>query len=52
MPSLVCMFMRWNLEEFEHAWHDMVGKMGLHTNRWVMKIYGKQKKWVKAYLQG
>ena len=47
-----CMFMRRNPEEFEKAWHEMVEKLGLNGNCWVIEIYVKRKRWVEAYLRG
>ena len=47
-----CMFMWGNPEEFEKVWHEMVEKLDLNENRWVTEIYGKCKRWVKAYLCG
>ena len=44
--------MRGNPKEFEKAWHEMVKKLGLNENRWVIEIYGKRKRWAEAYLSG
>ena len=45
-----CMFMWVNLKEFEQAWHEMVEKLGLSVNHWVIEIYVKHRRWVEAYL--
>ena len=42
--------MRGNPKEFEKAWHEMVKKLGLNENRWVIEIYMKHKRWAEAYL--
>ena len=44
--------MRGNPKEFEKAWHEMVKKLGLNENRWVIEIYMKHKRWAEAYLHG
>ena len=39
-----CMFMRGNAKEFERVWHEMVEKLGLNGNRWVIEIHEKCKR--------
>ena len=47
-----CMFMSVTPEEFELAWAEMVKKLGVHGNRWVMDVYAKRRRWAEAYLLG
>ena len=39
-----CVFMRGNREDFKNAWHEMVEKLGLNGNRWVIEIHEKCKR--------
>ena len=39
-----CMFMRGSAEEFEKVWHEMVEKLGVNGNRWVIEIHEKCKR--------
>ncbi|XP_057730232.1 protein FAR1-RELATED SEQUENCE 5-like [Arachis stenosperma] len=45
-----CLYAKFECDEFEEYWHDMVKRFNLVGNDWVEKQYRRKEQWATAYL--
>ncbi|XP_072059595.1 protein FAR1-RELATED SEQUENCE 5-like isoform X2 [Arachis hypogaea] len=45
-----CLYAKFECDEFEEYWHDMVERFNLVGNDWVEKQYRRKEQWATAYL--